>query len=349
MWVRVVTCYNIEMDISEEEKFRRRSEGGIFQISNEEGDNMSAMISMDDEMLIVSRKGVHTFATEDSIDPNRTNSNVRRQKQTILPYGSDDPLIGRTLQQAEVLLGKNSPMQAKIDSMEAIRIALSFIQEMASLRNISREYSELEELKNSQIKIDSDGALSLPSISDVKQQAKKFILGANHASRSIMDLAKLFYPDLRNDESKKWNVDLYERIYKERGKSDQATVFMGQLSLKMWQLRDIRNAIEHEKEDDKVIIRNYTQTAESKVRPPSIQYLNSKMPLNEMGLSQFMLETVEDLIIAFEMLMVHMCNNSSGNGHSPGDIIMGVTEVPEETRGDHEKHVGFRYAMFKAT
>jgi hypothetical protein len=330
--------------MSSTDPFMKRNEGGVIHLGDENEGGTSALIPLSDCMLVITRKSVHKIQTPDAIDPKRTNPDITMTKQKILLYGSDDPIIGRSIQQADVLL-KNGVHRFKTVNPQAVMyIAFDFAKEIIALKELSDEYLKEEATINGSFKgqRDSDNALSVPSIPKVDQKVNQFILTADIASKCIMQLAQQFYPDLKNEL---WNVELINKVKSELNNKDQAVIFVESLSFVIHQLRNLRNAISHKKTTDQILVENYRQLASGLVVPPTIRYDHKETPLKEMNISDFMESVTENLLTCFEMLMVHLCN--SRNAENFGDMIMGVVEVPESDRGDHEKHVGFRYAMFK--
>lgn len=332
------------MNTNQSDPFRKRNEGFVLHIGDEAEGGVSSMVTLDDAMLVITRKGVHKVRTPDSLDPTRTNPNLTITKQKDLSYGSDSPIIGRTVQQADVLLGKGLHHFKTVDSSVAMSIAFEFAKEIIALQELTDEYIKEESEINSSFKghLDPDNALSIPSIPKVEQRVQQFILNTDLASKNIMNLAKQFYPDLEND---KWNFKLLEKVKNERGDSDQATIFFEGLNLFVHQLRNLRNAISHKKPNDRIIVENYRQLPSGMIVPPTVRYDHDETPLKEVSISEFMQITIENLITGFEMLMAHLCNSSDNNSSS--GMVMSVVEIPDEKRSDHEKQVRFRYAILE--
>ncbi len=322
--------------------FAWRSQGGRFDIGGEDDCGISAMIKIGDENLyVVSRKGIHSITMADSIDPQRKNPNVRHAKQTILSYGSDHELVGRILLQTNVLLGDNFHVVRRIESKDSLRVAFSFLKEVIALRELADAYISEESEKNStfQGRPGEDGTLSVPTIANVEQKAKLFILNSGHAVRHIMGLAQLFYPDITNE---KWVIKLHEKLKNKLGPDDHSVKFVHEIGPWIWLMRNLRNAVEHEIKNDKVEIKNYRPT-EAGVNPPTVFYKNYDTPLPEIPLSIFMNNTIESLVNCFEMLLVYLCQSEA---EPRGDMFLSLAEIPEKDRLPHEMHVRFRYYMF---
>ena len=159
--------------------FAWRSGGGRFEIGSKEDQGISALIKVDDMLLCLTKKNIYSIITADTIDPKRTNPNIRHSQQHILQYGSDSPFVGRTLQQANLLFEEHS-LPKSIDINKGISIAFSFLNEIISLNNLKEEYAI--EKKGEDFKFQGkpapDGSIHIPSILNLEQKTNKFISNA---------------------------------------------------------------------------------------------------------------------------------------------------------------------------
>jgi hypothetical protein len=64
---------------------------------------ITEMIPIGDKLYIVKERGIYAMQLADQIDPQRTNAGIPDTQQKILPIGSDDPLVARTLMKAHTL------------------------------------------------------------------------------------------------------------------------------------------------------------------------------------------------------------------------------------------------------
>lgn len=113
------------MNPSDNDPFAYRSQGGSFSIGSEEGDNMSAFVKVDEQLMCITRKNIRTVLMADMVDPQRTNPNVGHNVQCVLPYGSDNEFVGRTFQQASILFEEHA-LPKSVDHNKGVSIALSF-------------------------------------------------------------------------------------------------------------------------------------------------------------------------------------------------------------------------------
>lgn len=328
-----------------DDPFAWRSGGGAFEFGdNGDEGNLSTMIPSGDAMLVVMRKAIYTLLLADTIDPKRTNPNIRHSKQKLLSLGSDDALVGRTLLQANALLDGSSPVGQRVNTNQGIDISLSLLKELVPLEESAKRYQAKEENIQASYggKLAKDGTLSLPSISTVVHETQQFIRGVDNAIRHLIEIVQLFYPDIANTN---WVSQLKNKFVVEGRNKDGSNEFVEALSRWTWLIRNLRNAIEHPKPDDFVKINDYTLVADGVIKPPTIVYTNKNTPQPEITVSVFMISNIENIQIAFESLLACLCG-SIPTSPKLGEITFAPVEIPESERKEHERHVRFSYRMF---
>ncbi len=328
------------MNPIDDDPFAYRSQGGAFNIGADETDSMSAFIKVDDQLMCVTRKNIRMVLMADSVDPERTNPNIDHNVQHILPYGSDNELVGRTFQQAGVLF-KEHTLHNSIDYNKGISISLSFLKEITALEKLRNEYTNEEESINSSLSSQGKNP-TIPALPNLDQKVKGFISNTDHAMRSIMEITHLFYPNIKGAG---WEKYLYQKIKNELGEEDPFTIFINTFRVFTEKIRTIRNKVEHphgQLKDDVFVIENYKLTPANILEMPSIFYDGKEHNLPKMKVSAFMESTTHNLLMIFELLMVYLCNLHAEP--FAGDKRV-VVSIPENERLASEKHVGFRYEI----
>ena len=117
--------------MDKERKLPHRDGGKRIEIGQENDGPVSAMIVIDKDMFIVTRKSIQLIQLADSVDPDRENSEIPDSQQKVLSYGSDEPLVGRTLLQAEEFF-KEGSLPSTISRSEALSLTFSFLKEIIS-------------------------------------------------------------------------------------------------------------------------------------------------------------------------------------------------------------------------
>lgn len=69
---------------------------------------ITAIFPIGDDLYAVKERGIYEVRLADRIDPNRTNIAMPNTQQRVLNYGSDAPVVGRTLLTAKELFNPNA-------------------------------------------------------------------------------------------------------------------------------------------------------------------------------------------------------------------------------------------------
>lgn len=323
------------MSADDNDPFIYRSQGGRFEVGSEEGDNMSAFIKVGEQLLCITRKNTRTVLLADDVDPDRTNPNIQHNVQNILPYGSDNKFVGKTIQQASVLFKEHS-LPTIIDYDKGKSISFSFLKEITALDKAKCEYVNEEAIINSNL----SKSVHVPSLPNLEQKIKNFISNADHACGLVMEMANLFYPDVKG---KGWESKLVGKL--ELSEQDHFIEFVKSFQEFTAGIRRMRNKIEHpygELKDDIFNISNYKLTPKNVVALPLISYISKDFSYPEVQVSIFMDSTINNLLTIFELLMAYLCNLHAET--FTGDKRV-VVEIAEDKRQESEKHVRFQYQI----
>lgn len=314
---------------------------GAFKMNmgNHNNDSTCAIFSFDDNgMLIVSKESIWQIQLADTTDPNRTNPSIPNTKKRLLNYGAESHFVGRTLLQAKELFDEQA-LESHLDYKKALRLSFDFLNEITSIYEQKQGY--FSDIKNISEKFrgttDEDDALDIPQIENLEQKLKKYVQSVDHAIKPVMEIVQIFYPSIKNVDGKKWNIELETEWQKLSDKNPAD--FIKSVNPWIWQVRNIRNAIEHPKPEDCVDIRNFSLTPSGKVTYPAISYANKDTPLQTIAVTDFMEGNFSNLIVFFENLLAYLCNLHARP--FAGDKRY-VVEIPEDQR---EFHVRFKYQI----
>lgn len=323
------------MSTDNNDPFVYRSQGGRLEVGSEDGDNMSAFIRVGEQLLCITRKNTRTVLLADDVDPDRTNPNIQHSVQNILPHGSDSKFVGKTIQQASVLFKEHS-LPTIIDYDKGKSISFSFLKEITALDKAKCEYVNEEAIINSNL----SKSVHVPSLPNLEQKIKNFISNADHACGLVMEMANLFYPDVKG---KGWESKLVGKL--ESPEQDHFIEFVKSFKEFTAGIRRMRNKIEHpygELKDDIFNISNYKLTPKNVVALPLINYISKDFSYPEVQVSIFMDSTINNLLTIFELLMAYLCNLHAET--FTGDKRV-VVEIAEDRRQESEKHVRFQYQI----
>lgn len=321
-------------------KIPHRNEGGMFTIGEEGDGNLSEMIPLEDfGMVIVTRKSAWRMILADNIDPQRNNANIPRQVQErLLSYGSDDPIVGRTLLQGnELLLGGHLP--DTINKYQAMQLVLSFSKELAAmndeLKKLVEEYKEIQERFNGSVR--DDGSFVLPALKNLERRAKELIQNVDHMGGIVINIIKLFPIEIpqKNPLGK-----LIEQTQQKFGSDHAVTKAISELKEKMGWLRFLRSDMEHPDATGSVAFENYKMNDSGKIEQPLIRHERERSPFCSIELVQFVVESQGDMMDLFETVLVLLCDFYAEN--FGGDKVF-VRNVTDQERTEVNPHMNYRY------
>ena len=320
------------------DSFAHRTQGGRFTIGTNEDSGTRGFIEVDGDMLILTDKNLYKLKLPDSTDPNRKNPNIPASQQKIISYGSEDPIVGRTLQQAKTLFEQHA-LSDHVDTKKALSLAMAFLKEIISLTDLENEYKKIEQELNKSFngELEKDYSLHIPTINDIEQRLKKFINGVNQSHKCIMGMAQLFYPDIPKEQ---WNTKLKEEIIKEFNKEHQCVLFLESVEDWIRLMRELRNEAEHSLDSKKLTITNYELKDTGRVHPPTISFSHKDVPLPTERIIDFMSSSIENSLLCFELLMAHLCTIHAQTFTGDKRIVI---EVPADKRESNMPFVRFRY------
>lgn len=322
------------MDKENKNSFDWRSGGFRMEMDS----NVSSLIQVRDDLICVTQNDIRSIITADLIDPEKTNPNTRHAQQIITPHGSENPFVGGILQQASELF-KDYALPNNIDCQKGINISFDFLIELLSLNNLVQEHINNEkEIKDKYSgKPKNDGSIEIPSIKNLDQKFKEIITSADHSILSIIELVRIFYPDIIN---KNWCGQLSEKVKLQVGDNRKELTFINSFKSFIELIREIRNKIEHPHIEAILIISNYKVTPDGVIAP----MISFKSDINntEENISKFSNSIVNNIFNIFQSLMAILCNINTQP--LAGDQIT-VVKIPDKQRKDNEKHVKFKYEV----
>lgn len=297
------------------------------------------IIPLSDMMLIVKDRSIWQVQLADAIDPERKNISIPNTRQKLMKRGVSDVLVCRTLLQAKHLL-KAEFLSRPSEPSQALLATVSFLQELDALQCKADNYSSGIDRLNKSFNGASarQKGLNLPAVGDVRSQAKSFIQAADHTVKTLWQLVRTFEPTLPPGVN--WQR-LKSRFHDGDEGAKNLAKIVGALEGSFAFLRNTRNAVEHEKPRQRVIVQDYKLLATGHVTPPTITIVEKNSPLSETDLSQYFAWVVKFLVDAFEALLINLC---AANLKPFGKFEVVLTELEVEQR--RYPSVAYSYAMW---
>ncbi|MER8426031.1 hypothetical protein [Mesorhizobium sp. M1403] len=304
-----------------------------------DGSAVLNMVATTDSLFIIKQSSVHEIRLADQIDPDRTNINLPNTQQLFAEAGSESDIVARTLLSADALFTKTHFPDAKLRD----RVVLMSAEIMTQLLAAQKVLDHLEadqEKRIADIEASKDPT-RLPAVTEVETRANTFIQKAEHTLQAIYRLAEIFYGPQMKAEGK-FPDNLAVTFTKAFGETDPSTAYAKAVALFGHQVRNARHCVEHRKENQRIVARDFQLRPDGKVYPPSIAVVHPKTPLEETDLAAFMSAWIEGLTAVTETLLLYL----AGKNHAPfGNFPMGVGYVPEEQRAMPKIRVGYLMNM----
>lgn len=297
------------------------------------------MISLPGRLLLIKEMGIWQTQLADNIDPGRTNPGIPNTMQKLLARGAADPLVGRTLLQAKVLL-RQSMLPTHIVGETGLEVTFALLMELDSLDRKASELQQtlqaIEERYNGAKT--KGGALQVPALGDAAARGESFIQGADHAVRTLWKFVRVFLPELQKGVA--W-YKLRDRLMAGSEKEKALGPLVDALEPPFTFLRNTRNAVEHPKQGQEVIFRDYRLRADGMVNTPSIEVIEKNTPLSETSLPAYFTATVEMLVNAYQSLLINLC---AVHAQRVGGFDVEVIQLEPDRRRHAE--VKFSYASW---
>ncbi len=286
---------------------------------------ITGMLSLDDQLLIVKRKGIYQVKMADQIDPDRTNIELPNTVQRLTSFGSDEEFIGKVLLTSHGLLMKGH-LASHINSNSVMLHIAEIIKNIAEMRVLSDRFGIEQDraIEKFEGKIGQNRALILPSMVNVEIRVREFFQKADHALQKLFDVVKLFYLDVDRGG---WKA-LKKRVEGEAS-IDNFVEYLNNIIPLLARVRNARNAIEHERPDMKLIATDFSINSGNQLVPPIVELIHPKTPIDKLLIKEFMGSALLDIVEIVELMIVFLCARHIDNS---GNLEISVIEIPEERR-----------------
>lgn len=319
---------------------RLRDGGGSLEVKTPDDDSaITGMISHGDSLLVVKEKGVYAIKLADQIDPERKNINVPNTIQRILPYGSSEPWVGATLLTGSELL-KKEILHEHVDTERAMSLVVEIAQNIAGAFDILNAInsSQTNELEKYDLRIKKDRSVILPSMTGLTNKCKEFLQKTDHALDNLFKMVKVFYPNVGKGGWK----SLKKVVEKENPPIDNFCEFLNQILPFLLFVRNARNCVEHPRNEQRIIVTDFSIDANNKLLPPLIEVVHPKTTQPAAPVVNLMRYVLDNIINTIELTLAFLCNRHI----RPIDgFPVQVYEFPADQRRTENVKYGYGVAM----
>jgi len=314
-----------------------RDLGGSFTLNNpDDGTAITEMFTLGDGLLMITEKCTYRLQIADQIDPDRKNPSLPHNfQQKLFDHGVNSKLLCRTLLQAKVMFRKE--FQA-IDVQRGMQLSFDALSDAVSMHETMQEFKSAESAAMERAKTFGRQLRSqaVPAVGNVRGRSKTFMQKADHFVVSLMDIMRLFYPDMKG---KGWGA--FHQLVKTSYGADDVFAKVTELTTPLLRLiRNARDCLEHGNREG-VKTADFEPQANGTIALPSIEIDFRKSSHDRCPISWFMEQTTKALLDSFEMIVVHAC---AKHIQPFAGMPMSIGVLSE----DYQKawHVRFAYGMY---
>ncbi len=289
---------------------------------------------------MIGGSAIYRVQLADEIDPQRTNIALPNTHQKVLSFGTEFSYVRQTLMTARRLFSNNL-LGTAFDYKTGINLSFEALQDLVAMHDIRKElharFDKCEEdLKNSAVK---QRSMTVPSMGDVRGDAKAFLQKADHVAVALFNIAKLFYGD---EIGPRWFTSLHKLASEKYGDKDVFTEFLKEALPFLQFVRNARNAVEHPDQTKSVKVTDILLLPSGDLNPPSIEIIHPETPQSPVPLLALMEHIADQLATAFEVMLAHIC---SANVQPFAGMPLGVIEYNENQQKAYKCRYGYATRM----
>lgn len=305
-----------------------RNSAASMRVGDESEGAISDILFIEKSKYTIKEKAIYKIFLADDVDPERKNISIPNSHQLIINYGSTFSAVFKILLTGKELFHKDR-IRDGIDVGKLLSKCLDITINAVELRKISDELTSLiKEKKEKSTKI-AEGSLSMPSIPQIEGKIKSFIQNIDHAFIKLFEICCIFYDETALRKAGRWHHGLREYLRSNSPQDHQFIDFSGKLAETGKFIRDIRACVEHQKEDQKIILNDYALTASGNIREPTIEVVHKESAIKPTDICDVINGLAESLEAFSELLFAFL---AARNLKEPRIIPIYVDQIPENQR-----------------
>jgi len=306
-----------------------------FSFELKEAGKFEKLLTIDDELTILTDQGVYRFRHADKTDPARQNLEILNTFQCVFPFEEKYTLAQWIFRTAVTLYAEDTGLRKDISVnnvlSKCISIARDFWDIEAQIKHLV-EIENIEEKTFNEREIESN-TIVLPSAPDYRPAFSGFLTKANHIWRDLHEIIKECF---QGGEWKNTFDGFNGYLRQEYGEGDPFFLFSSDSLYQLKSVRNTRNALEHPDEQKSLEFRDYILTEENIIFKPAIKIQHPEITQDFVSVSMFMEKFAENLAYIVEGYLVSAC---AYNTEKLG--LFEYVVLPIEGRDD--QHVFERY------
>lgn len=316
-------------------------------------DKAIELIARKSGLFLITTRKIIRIRSPDDLDPELKHNDVPWEQSEILPIGSSNPLVARTVLQTKIL-SNQIPSQDKKDELSDISwatmeslISLEFIKD-----RLKTQIDHIIETVSNDLATYTQGKQPKP-LPFVEFYDIEFRSFTNEVKRCLNKISELFHilsilefgTKHESYNNKPFAKGHFQKAYEwakwELGDQSELTLILNNDLewIKAW--TDIRNTIEHPKANQFVETLNFTLEPDRKVRLPTWRFIHPNY--EDMSKPQNLLIILDSIInnmLAFYEELQIILLSAHIECLTPS-LVISAEEIPEDKR-DPEKPIRFK-------
>jgi hypothetical protein len=275
----------------------------------------------EDRLLLVKERAAYEFTFADRIDPERTNESIPNVQQRILSAGSDNELVQSILLTSDRLF--DPTYLSDLDCPELRSRALNAVKELLAMQRIADRLS----LEQSSLIRELEGqklvnGFIVPSLSDLEQELKNFLQRADHFTRELFKIIRIFEPGFGNLDG------LLRRAKGEKPPNDGFVEFLLRATPFLKFVREARNAVEHPTPQKRVSVMDFELDKAGHLIPPTVEVVHPQYREPRVDLAIFLPELMRSLASVYGEFVANLCSRRG----KLGGFDVAIAILPDEKR-----------------
>lgn len=327
--------------MAEERQIDRLRTGPLSMLVGSAGDQspITGLFDIGGRLHVIKTDSIYQLRMADDIDPERTNISIPNTFQQVCNYGSDAPIVGKTLLTAKELF-RPEFLPKSFDSDAALLRAFETLLDLASAEDtrqglVEEEEAAVREFERGHVR--EDGSRMLPSLVNGLERVEGFAQKCDHSLKGLLAIVRLFHG---NNASRKWFESLRDLSEKQYGPDDEFTRFLVEAVPFLKFIRNVRNSVEHPDEGKYVVFSDFTLSSDSSLWVPTLEVVHPETPQPPLPVSSFMLQVIEQISSLIETTVAFLCDKHL---QPFAGLAFQVVELPKDQRS--EKSVRFSYGF----
>jgi hypothetical protein len=291
---------------------RQRESALTLEVGGEDGSPITDLLSTKDGLYVLKANGVYQVKLADDIDPERTNPDIPTLSQQVISAGTDHPIISTILLTTKYLFDTNN---SQVDEFvaELFDYAISLTKKLIDIdQSIEKIIADTDKERVSfSAKELSPRNFSIPSVAGLDSRVHEIFMNTNKIREVIIESIKLTFEQGHSQI----RLDQLSSVAKEAMQGEPQLVRgIEEIFQFLTLIRNIRNASEHPKKENRLIVTNFSLQPTGVLDSPLIELQHPTTPMNRSPLSDFLrgfiavlVENIEITlaILKFARLMKH--------------------------------------------